>query len=302
MTLQVSDLERRSIKNVLNLKTMLFFAVFMLLCLYSATADERIVFEDDALEKTDTIVDQADFGEAEPRYYNNRPSDHNRWTLISKTPVIPLNGGQNNPKRVQYYENPYPNQNGFNPNRKKYYITTIRKPFDDRFDDKPYIVKLKPEGPVVKYIANKINFGNSQDELNTEKDQLNGFDDHKFVSTLTTTEKPFKPLNIKQDFAISSQSESLIKPILETINKYITNSTVGSVEGSKLKPLIYYVDDDKKAVLDYKGGNGSSANSDNGGDRKPVAGGGNKKPKPDVGHFYDDVPLKSKFFEDLGCK
>lgn len=301
MTFKVSDLHWRSINNGFGLK-MFFFAICILLCLHSTIAENRIVFEDETIERTE---DQTDSSEAEPRYYNDRPSNHNRWTLISKTPVIPLNGDQNNPKRVQYYENPYPNQNGFNTIRKKYYITTIRKPVDNRFDDKPYIVKLKPESPV-KYIANKISFGNNQDDLTTEKYQLNGFDDQSFISTLTTTEKPFiifKPSNVKPDLAVSSQkSDSLIKPILETINKYITNSTVGSIEESKLKPLIYYVDDDRKAAQDYKGGNESSANSDNGGDRKPVVEGGNKKPKPDVGHFYDDVPLKSKFFEDLGCK
>jgi len=155
-----------------------------------------------------------------------------RWSLISKNPIIPLTDSETENRRIQYYQNEDLDQN----RRKIYYITSDSyKPFSNS-DDKFYLSK-----PPKPFIKKPIAFN-----VDTDRFNLGPF------SSETSTKKPIK---------------SIIKPLkYESLVK--VNDT--RVDGNKVhsKP--------SEAV---------------------------KRPEwPDLGHFYDKVPNKSKFFEDLGRK
>lgn len=193
----------------------------IVLMLISQVTSDKLVFKDDPET------------EPESRWYE--PND--RWTLLTKSPSIPLNRDPPQ-KHVQYYQNEKPLDN-----RKIYYITSDSyKPQDHQKyqAQKPQIQKPLIPKPLVQ-----------KKPQTQEKDSfsLSGLL-YEAVSELSGNKKVIKPV------------------------KYLNNTSDGDDNGIVIKPSYHEGAGDKKKPASW----------------------------PEVNHFYDGVPNKSKFFEDLGCE
>lgn len=181
---------------------------------------------------SDKLVFKDDQKDPESRWYE--PND--RWTLLTKTPSIPLNR-EPPVKRVQYYQNEKPSNN-----RKIYYITSDS--FKPNYDDKHQAQKLQVQKPQIQ----KLQVQKKPQTPEKDSFSLSGLL-YEAVSELSGNKK--------------------VKPV-----KYLNNTSDGDDNGIVSKP-------------DY--------HEDVGDKKKPAS-------WPEVNHFYDGVPNKSKFFEDLGCE